>query len=357
MRRAFIIVIILVVMLAILAGVGGMVWLDRAANHVVVDKDTEMTVPAGMTMRGLATRLVNEGLLDEPWSLRIWARRLGLSTALRAGEYRVPAGSSMTDLLVLLTSGKVIDYPVTIIEGWTFRRMRDALARAPKLKQVTQDMDDTALMKAVSGKVLHPEGCFFPDTYHYTAGTTDLDIFKRAYERMSHVLTMQWDNRAEGLPLKTPYEALILASIVEKETGVPEERALIAGVFINRLRKGMRLQTDPTVIYGMGENYHGNIRRKDLLKDTPYNTYTRAGLPPTPIALPGGDAIHAVVHPADTKALYFVARGDGSHEFSNTLKAHNAAVIKYQLNGKRRKFSSHMGVDGKVTAKSKDAKP
>jgi UPF0755 protein len=188
---------------------------------------------------------------------------------------------------------------------------------------------------------VHPEGRFFPETYHYTAGISDAMILRQAYRRMQAYLEEAWPGRDPDLPINTPYEALILASIVEKETGQAEERALIAGVFHNRLRKGMRLQTDPTVIYGMGEEYQGNIRRRDLERDTPYNTYTRAGLPPTPIAMPGAEAIHATLHPASTRALYFVARGDGSHEFSDTLVQHNKAVIKYQLGGRARSFSSY----------------
>lgn len=321
--------------------VAALVYLNQAADQVMVDEDTELVVPRGATMRGLAARFVEEGMLEEPWSMRIWARYLGLSTSLRAGEYYVKKGTKLTELLTQLTSGDVIDYPVTIIEGWTFRQMRDELNRQEKLVHMTAQLDDAALMNKIAGTDLHPEGRFFPDTYHFTADMSDLDILQNAYQRMNKVLARQWENRDENLPVQTPEEALILASIIEKETGAVEERALISGVFTNRLRKGMRLQTDPTVIYGMGDDYKGNIRRKDLLTDTPYNTYTRDGLPPTPIALPGGDAIHAALHPAETKALYFVARGDGTHKFSNTLKEHNNAVIKYQLKGKRKKFSSY----------------
>jgi UPF0755 protein len=196
-------------------------------------------------------------------------------------------------------------------------------------------------MKLINAPEVYPEGRFYPDTYHYTATMSDIDILQHAYKKMHDYLAYEWERRADNLPLKTSDEALVLASIIEKETGAVEERPLIAGVFINRLQKGMRLQTDPTVIYGMGDNYKGNIRKKDLLADTPYNTYTREGLPPTPIAMPGGDAIHAALHPADTKALYFVAKGDGTHHFSATLSEHNEAVIKYQLKGRRKNFSSY----------------
>ncbi len=325
--------------LVILASAAG--YLQMQSENVVINEEMDIEVPRGATMRGMAAGFTEQGILDEPWSMRILARYMGLSTSLRAGEYRVPAGTTLSGLLEQLTSGDVIDYPVTIIEGWTFKQMREALARQSKLNKLTTDMDDAALMKTITGKDIHPEGRFFPDTYHFTADMSDLDILKLAYERMSRVLATQWESRAEDLPVKTPDEALILASIIEKETGAVEERAEIAGVFVNRLRKGMRLQTDPTVIYGMGDKYKGNIRRKDLRTDTPYNTYTRAGLPPTPIALPGGDAIHAALHPAETTALYFVSRGDGTHKFSNTLTEHNEAVIKYQLKGKRKNFSSY----------------
>jgi UPF0755 protein len=338
-----------VLVLVVVAAAAG--YLNMAADRVVVTDDMDITVPRGATMRGLAADFTQKGIIDEPWSMRILARYMGLSSSLRAGEYRVAAGTTLTGLLTHLTSGDVIDYPITIIEGWTFSQMRDALKSQAKLRQLTADMDDAELMKKISGTDVHYEGRFFPDTYHFTADMSDLDVLKRAYDRMSRVLARQWENRAEDLPIKTADEALILASIIEKETGAVEERAQIAGVFVNRLRKGMRLQTDPTVIYGMGDEYKGNIRRKDLRKDTPYNTYTRHGLPPTPIALPGGDAIHAALHPAETKALYFVSRGDGTHVFSNTLKEHNEAVIQYQLKGKRKNFSSY---NDKAASKEKD---
>jgi UPF0755 protein len=328
------------VALACLATIAAVVWLDRARHQVVVDNTTEIIVPRGVTMRSFAQQMVDQQILDEPWSLRLWARYQGLAGALKAGEYRLPAGTTLQALLEQVTSGDVIAYPVTVIEGWTFARMRQALAAENKLQQVTPDMDDQQVMQALGDAERHPEGQFFPDTYHYTAEMSDLDILRQAYDKMQRFLAQQWQQRSQGLPLADPQQALTLASIIEKETGIADERALIAGVFINRLRKNMRLQTDPTVIYGMGEAFDGNIRRRDLLTDTPYNTYTRHGLPPTPIALPGGDSIYAALHPADTDALYFVARGDGSHQFSRTLAEHNAAVLKYQLGGGKNRASN-----------------
>ena len=219
---------------------------------------------------------------------------------------------------------------MSVIEGWTFKQMRDALNANPDIIHDTVNLSDVEILQRIGAAEYQPEGLFFPDTYYFSAGSSDLRIFKRAYQTMQKRLQEAWLARAADLPLQTPYQALILASIVEKETGTPSDRAMIAGVFVNRLRKGMLLQTDPTVIYGMGDNYKGNIRKRDLLADTIYNTYTRPGLTPTPIALPGVAAMQAALHPAQTDALYFVSRGDGSSEFSSTLTAHNRAVDRYQ---------------------------
>ncbi len=336
-RRLIFLLVILLTMTGIIAGY----WLHDAKNQVITNESQIITVASGASMRGFADQLVSEGLLDEPWSLRIWARYHGLSGSLKAGEYRLDANTTLQDLLQLVTSGKVIDYPVTFIEGWNFKQIRMALSQQNKLRHEIDELDDQAIMKAIEADGIHPEGRFYPDTYRYTATMSDLDVLRRAYRKMAGFLVLEWENREQGLPLENKEQALVLASIIEKETAVADERPMIAGVFINRLRKGMRLQTDPTVIYGMGENYNGNIRKKDLLTDTPYNTYTRAGLPPTPIAMPGGESIRAALHPADTKALYFVAKGDGTHHFSTTLTEHNEAVIKYQLKGKRKNFSSY----------------
>lgn len=331
--------IIFFVILAVAIGLIAQNWLQNVEGRVVTEQSRNITVANGASMRGFAEQLVDEDLLEEKWSFLFWARYRNLAGSLKAGEYRIPAGSTMNDLLHLVTSGQVIDYPVTFIEGWSFKQLRAALAKQNQLKHVIDTLDDQSLMKALGAEGIHPEGRFYPDTYHYTASMTDLDILRQAYNKMDQFIEAEWLKRDDDLPLKNRDQALTLASIIEKETGAEIERPLIAGVFINRLRKGMLLQTDPTVIYGMGDSYKGNIRRKDLRKDTPYNTYTRAGLPPTPIAMPGGEAIKATLHPAETNALYFVAKGDGTHYFSSTLREHNNAVNKYQIN-RRKNYSS-----------------
>jgi UPF0755 protein len=224
-----------------------------------------------------------------------------------------------------------VQHALTIIEGWTFKQLMAAVRRHQALTQTLAGVEEQEVMSRLGLEAMHPEGWFYPDTYHFPKGTTDAEFLRRAHQRMTTFLQTAWEKRDKDLPLDSPYQALILASIIEKETGVPSERSKIAGVFIRRLRKGMRLQTDPTVIYGMGERYDGNIRRRDLVTDTPYNTYVHKGLTPTPIAMPSGMAIEAALHPEDGTALYFVATGDGGHHFSNTLEAHNEAVRKYQL--------------------------
>ena len=281
-------------------------------------------------MRSVADDLAARGVVSDADHL-YWLARWEGKAGLKAGEYRLQAGITPTQALDILISGESISHQVTFVEGWQFREWRAALARNEVLVQTLQERGDDEIMALLDPEGRHPEGLFYPDTWHFDRGMSDLDLLRRAYRRMETVLAEEWEQRAEGLPLKTPYEALILASIVEKETGLAEERAAIAGVFTRRLQRGMKLQTDPTVIYGMGERFDGNIRRRDLREDTPYNTYVHKGLPPTPICMPGRAAIHAALHPADGKALYFVARGDGGHVFSATLKEHNAAVRKYQL--------------------------
>lgn len=300
---------------------------DDAADRVYL-------VEKGAHIRGIARDLLQRGWLraeHEKYLFELVGRESGLAHRLKVGEFEIPADATAAVFLRVLAEGKTVEYSVTLIEGWRFRDMLNAVAAHPKLEQTLTGKTDAEIMAAIGAKGLHPEGRFYPDTYLFPRGTTDVAFLKRAFRKMEDVLAAEWPNRAPNLPLKTPYEALILASIVEKETGAAHERPQIAGVFIRRLNKRMRLQTDPTVIYGMGENFDGNIRRKDLRTDTPYNTYTRHGLPPTPIALPGGDAIRAALHPASGKTLYFVAKGDGTHYFSVTLKEHNAAVRKYQL--------------------------
>lgn len=279
-------------------------------------------------LRRLRRSGIREGH-DLYWKALAW--ELGVVTRLQVGEYALGHGLTPARLLQKLEDGSVIQQKFTIVEGWNFRELRLALAREPALEQTLTGLPDAEVMRRLGAGAEHPEGRFLPETYHYTRGATDFELLKRTYTAMQNTLAAAWQARDADLPLKTPYEALILASIVEKETAVPAERAKIAGVFARRLRLGMRLQTDPTVIYGLGTAFDGNLTRKHLDDATPYNTYAIAGLPPTPIALPGRDAIEAAVHPAPGEALYFVARGDGSHEFTASLAEHNRAVARYQL--------------------------
>lgn len=292
-----------------------------------------LDVPRGTGFRAIAQKLVADGVLADPYSFLVLAYRSGKANQLKSGEYALTTGMTPLQLLDDLTSGKTIQYSVTLVEGLNFRQALAAIAVAPALEGSLADLSDEDVMARIGHPGEHPEGQLFPDTYAYPRGTQALDLVKRAYARMQTILAEEWTQREEGLPLTTPYEALILASIVEKETGLAAERPEIAGVFVRRLRKGMKLQTDPTVIYGIGAAFDGNIRRSDLTTDTPYNTYVRTGLPPTPIALPGRDAIHAALHPAAGESLYFVAKGDGGHTFSATLEEHNRAVRRYQLGG------------------------
>jgi UPF0755 protein len=256
---------------------------------------------------------------------------MGMPGQIKAGNYLIERGITPYDLFEIITVGKTTQAGITFIEGWTFQQMRAAMMANDAIKHMTISYTHQQILENIGATESHAEGLFFPDTYFFSRGMSDQDILKRAYHAMQSRLNEAWEQREAGLPYKTPYEALIMASIIEKETGRADERKMIAGVFVNRLRIGMRLQTDPTVIYGMGERFDGNIRKKDLQIDTAYNTYTRSGLPPTPIAMPGLASIEAALHPAKTRALYFVGKGDGSHAFSSTLAEHNRAVVKYQL--------------------------
>ncbi|WP_456374583.1 endolytic transglycosylase MltG [Thiolapillus sp.] len=290
-----------------------------------------LSIPQGMSLRALGQKLQQEGMLQDERLLRLYGRLHPEATRIKAGEYHLAAGLTPVALLDLLVAGKTVSHSITLVEGWSFAQMMQAIEGHAQLRHELQGLTDAQIMSRLGHPEEHPEGRFFPDTYLFPKGFSDLDLLRRAYAAMEDQLAAAWKERDEGLPLKTPYEMLILASIVEKETGLAGERDRIAGVFIRRLNKGMKLQTDPTVIYGMGASYNGNIRRRDLRKATPYNTYVIPGLPPTPICMPGREALLSVAHPADEKALYFVAKGDGSHQFSATLKQHNAAVRKYQL--------------------------
>lgn len=288
-------------------------------------------VKSGSSLSGLANELRQLGVIEQPRFLTLLGRELDAAHRLQAGEYRLEPDMTPRELMQALIDGDVIQYSHTIIEGQTFRELLAAIRTNDAITTTLESGHDNEIMAVLGYADEYPEGRFLPDTYYFPRGTTDVEFLQRAYAATAQRLATAWQDREKGLPLEDSYQALILASIVEKETGRTDERPRIAGVFIQRLRKGMRLQTDPTVIYGMGEDFDGNIRRRDLQTDTPYNTYTRSGLPPTPIAMPGVDAIQAVMHPDENGYLYFVARGDGSHYFSRTLQEHNMAVKKYQL--------------------------
>jgi len=290
----------------------------------------DFTLKQGSSLKGMARDMRQAGLLEQDWAFVWLARLMGKSAQLKAGKYALQHPVSPLELLDMLDRGLVVRGQVSVIEGWTFRQLRAALDANPDVAHDTQGLSDAEILRRISAAEGHPEGLFFPDTYNFASGSSDLAILRSAYQSMQRHLQEAWASRETGLPMQTPYEALILASIVEKETGAPGDRGMIAGVFVNRLRKGMLLQTDPTVIYGLGEKFDGNLRKRDLLADTPYNTYTRKGLTPTPIALPGMAALQATLHPAQTDALYFVARGDGSSKFSASLAEHNRAVNQYQ---------------------------
>jgi len=296
-------------------------------------KTANYTLKPGTTMAILAQDLEQKGLVSSSPYLRILARWTGHGKLIKHGEYRLHRGMVPEDMLALMVSGKVITYNITLVEGWSFRQMLKSIRNHQALSYTLDGLTHDQIMARLGHEGMHPEGRFLADTYNFPKGTTDLALLQRAFAAMQRLLQKEWEARDKSVPYKDPYQALILASIVEKETALPRERPLIAGVFVRRLQKKMRLQTDPTVIYGMGEKYKGKIRRKDLRTDTPYNTYTRHGLTPTPISMPGRDAIRAVMHPAPGKTLYFVAKdqGDGSHYFSENLKQHNQAVRKYQL--------------------------
>ena len=297
------------------------------------DEQTVFLIKSGSNIKTIAQNLSLQKIIDDPWLFILLAKLKGVETRVRAGEYLLEVGQTPDDLLDTFTKGSSIQYSFTIIEGWSFRQLLDAIAQDEIIEHKLQDKTDQEIMASIGYPEQHPEGMFFPDTYRFPKGTTDIDFLRRAYEVMQQHLEREWNQRDDGLPLKSSYEALILASIIEKETGVGFERPLIGGVFTQRLKRNMRLQTDPTIIYGLGENFDGNIRFRDLKKDTPYNTYLHAGLTPTPIALPGLEAIRAALHPAQTNALYFVSKGDGTHHFSETLEEHNKAVNLYQLGG------------------------
>ncbi len=328
-------VILLAVLLAIIA-TGSWLWFDWArfarSPLAVPAAGQSIDVARGASFKDIVRDLRNrKASRASPLYWRLLAMQMHASGRLHAGEYALRPGMTPRDLIGDMASGRVMQRNFTIVDGWTFADLRRALASVDTLSHDTAGVDDADLMKQLGAEGDTPEGRFLPETYAYVKGDTDSSILKRAYAAMSKTLDSAWAGRAQDLPLASPYEALILASIVEKETGRADERPRIAGVFVRRLQQHILLQTDPTVIYGMGAAYAGNIHKSDLTTDTPYNTYMRVGLPPTPIALPGRAAIQAALHPAEGKELYFVARGDGSHVFSSTLEEHNRAVACYQL--------------------------
>lgn len=324
MQRLFILLLIMV----LLATAGLAFYANRSLPLPTTPFEFELK--SGSSLKSAARDLRQAGLLEMDWPFVWLVRGLGKSTQIKAGYYSLEHPVSLLELLEIFSKGEVTQRQLSIIEGWTFKQFRAALNANPDLMHVTSNWSDAEILQHIGATESHPEGLFFPDTYRFAAGSRDLAIYKRAYQIMQQQLQEAWSARLPDLPLQTPYQALILASIVEKETGTPGDRAMIAGVFVNRLRKSMLLQTDPTVIYGLGEKFDGNLHRRDLTTDTSYNTYTRAGLTPTPIALPGLAALQAALHPAQTDALYFVSRGDGSSQFSNNLAAHNHAVNQYQ---------------------------
>jgi UPF0755 protein len=326
------------IVLVLLAVAGSLVygWMDYqrfvGTPLAVSSQAPSIDVAKGSNLRDVVGQLREQHVTSTgPLYWRVLAEQLRVAGRLHAGEYALTAGMTPRDLLLNMAAGKVLQRNFTIVDGWNFRDLRQALAKADRLRQDGAGLDDAALMAKIGATGEMPEGRFLPETYAYVKGDSDLDILRRAHVAMAKMLDTMWTQRDKDLPLATPYDALILASIVEKETGRADERARIAGVFVRRLQTHMLLQTDPTVIYGMGDAYAGNIHKSDLTTDTPYNTYTRPGLPPTPIAMPGKPAIDAALHPAAGAELYFVAKGDGTHVFSTTLDEHNHNVACYQL--------------------------
>ena len=326
------------IILTILAIFGGSVaWLEmpmglkpQALNTSVNAQALDLSIEPGTTPKGVAQAIADAGADVSPHLLRVWFRLSGQDRAIKAGSYEITSEMSPRRVLNMLTRGEESLKSISLVEGWTFKQFKQALAKAETVKLTTQALSDSEIMSQLGRPNLHPEGRFYPDTYTYSKGSTDIAIMKRALKAMDRQLEKAWNQKPAHLKLANATELLTLASIVEKETGRASDRPLISAVFHNRLKIGMRLQTDPTVIYGLGDAFDGNLRRVDLRTDTPYNTYTRAGLPPTPIAMPGKAALMAAISPAPSNALYFVAKGDGTSHFSQSLNEHNNAVNKYQ---------------------------
>lgn len=317
--------------LALVCGAGSLGLLAWFAHAPVGLRQSplDFTIEPGSPMKQVARQLVDAGIDVPPFALILLSRMTRQANGIKAGSYEVETGVTPLGLLEKLTRGDVTQGELPLIEGWNFRQFRSALDRHPDVRHDSAGLDDAQLLQRIGAADHHPEGLFFPDTYLFAKHSSDLDILRRAYRQQQKVLIREWARRADGLPYKDPYQALIMASLIEKETGQAKDRPMVASVFINRLRAGMLLQTDPTVIYGLGGGFDGNLRKQHLQSDTPYNTYTRPGLPPTPIAMPGVAALRAALNPPHTDYLYFVARGDGSSAFSRTLDEHNRAVAQY----------------------------
>ncbi|MBC7393849.1 MULTISPECIES: endolytic transglycosylase MltG [unclassified Variovorax] len=331
MRRFFLTIFLLGAFVALGAGAWALWWVNQPLKLPAPSVD--LSVEPGTTPRGIAQAVADTGVEVQPQLLYWWFRFSGQDRQIRAGSYELERGLTPRTLLAVLVRGEEATRSVVLVEGWNFRQVRSALAKSEQLKADTMGLTDDALMVKLGKPGVHPEGRFFPDTYTYSKGSTDVALLQRAMRAMDKKLEAAWAARATDVPLKSADEALILASIVEKETGKANDRAEIAAVFANRLRVGMPLQTDPTVIYGLGTGFAGNLRKRDLQADTPWNTYLRTGLPPTPIAMPGKAALLAAVQPARSRSLYFVSRGDGTSQFSSSLDEHNRAVNKYQRGG------------------------
>ncbi|MFT4171013.1 MAG: endolytic transglycosylase MltG [Rhodocyclaceae bacterium] len=327
MLRLFVTLFKVLVVLALIAAGVTIYYVQRPLPQARPIVDLE--VLRGSSMREVARQVSAAGIDVSPMVLTWLARASGHDSRIKAGNYQISEGITPWGLIELLTSGSNAYAELALIEGWNFRRLRAALDGQPDLRHDTLGLPDADILARLNIPEAHPEGLFFPDTYYVVRGTSDLDVLRRAHEQMEKVLQREWEKRSPDLPLSTPYEALVLASVVEKETGVPQDRDRVASVFVNRLRAGMPLQSDPTVIYGMGTAYDGNLRKRDLQTDTPYNSYTRRGLPPTPVAMPGLAALRATLNPARTDFFYFVSRGNGTSEFSRTLDEHNRAVARY----------------------------
>ena len=324
---------VLGLLLILVVGGGFYGWVNSPVS--LKSDPLEFHIAPGSGMRVAAREMVNSGVAINPWLLIVLGKMLRVETSIKAGSYEIRRGVTPLELLNKLTRGDVTQAEVAFIEGWTFRQMRERLDAHPDLRHDSKGLSEAEIMRLIGAPGASAEGRFFPDTYLFAKQSRDLDVLARAYRTMQAHLAREWESRDSGLPYADADQALTMASIVEKETGREQDRPLVAAVFVNRLRLGMLLQTDPTVIYGLGERFDGNLRKRDLLADTPYNTYTRTGLPPTPIAMPGLASIRAALHPAPSQALYFVARGDGSSQFSRTLDEHNQAVNRYQRGGKR----------------------